>query len=104
MLTEVNRTMTLLEAATKKFVSKYPTGAHVYDKHGREIKHVTACNPVTGEVLRIDSRPPLFNLLLMKYQHAIGPRLMRIMFVSSGFRRRHGFWPAPLTLVPIKAP
>jgi hypothetical protein len=53
--------------------TQYPNGASVYDRQGRHIRAVMACNLQTGEVIRYDPKAR---------------------------KERHGFWPAPLTIKP----
>jgi hypothetical protein len=43
--------MSMLDAGTSEFRMAYPYGAKVYDRWGRLLKNVVACDPETGEVL-----------------------------------------------------
>ena len=52
---------------------QYPNGASVYDRSGRHVPAVLACNLETGEVIRYDTKTK---------------------------KERHGFWPAPLKIRP----
>jgi hypothetical protein len=86
-------------------------GAKVYDATGRRILHVSSCNPKTGEVIRnrhLSSwfwfggfywRPdPCSDSYLF-----LGIRWFRIStsyHYEIAFPLRHGFWPAPLRVVP----
>ena len=60
-------------------------GAFVYDCHGRRIQNVISCNPMTDD--RWAS--PLhwyFSKIVYRWPY------------RDTLPRRHGFWPAPLTL------
>jgi hypothetical protein len=74
----------MLDARDPAFQQQYPYGCHVYDAWGRPIRFVQACNPETGEVIRMVS--------------AINGTALASN-VSGGPWRRHGFWPAPLRVV-----
>ncbi len=65
----------MLDANDPAFQQQYPNGATVYDRTGRRIANVIACNPETGEVITFD---------------------------SSQLTRACGFWPAPLTIEPCQ--
>lgn len=79
-------TMSILDARNLAFREQYPYGCHVYDVWGRPIRFVQICNPETGEVVRM---VPAINGTALAVN------------VSGGPWRRHGFWPAPLRLVPL---
>lgn len=76
--------MTMLHAA--EVLQRHPQGCLVFDATGRRLDYVLACDPETGEVLRYAPRRAKPWL----------PRLIR----GWGYATRHGFWPAPLRLVP----
>jgi hypothetical protein len=81
------------------FEDQRPYGADVFDARGRKLTHVIACNPITGEVVTLDLRPAPFDRLLFrlrKPQHRWWYWLLYSHFVQ----HRHGFWPAPLRVVP----
>jgi hypothetical protein len=79
----------MLDANDPNFFQRYPNGATVYDRTGRQLHGVVACNPDTGEVVRWDESRIVGAVLRM----ARGREEIWIF-------RRHGFWPAPLTVVP----
>jgi hypothetical protein len=82
--------MPILDANDPAFFEQYPNGATVYDAWGRRLHSVVACNPETGEVIRL--RFTLhWRWWLSRW------RLVRLP------ERRHGFWPAPLRVVPNPA-
>jgi hypothetical protein len=95
--------MPMLDAADAAFRAMYPHWARVYDARGRELRQVTACNPDTGEVVMVDWRPTLWDRLTRPLRTR---RLSwwRWLAYRSGLPRRHGFWPAPLTVVPNDPP
>jgi hypothetical protein len=74
--------------------TQYPNGATVYDRTGRRIGNVFACNPETGEVIRRvpwgegRAHPIVALFRLLGTLHLLNPSLSLI--------RRHGFWLAPL--------
>jgi hypothetical protein len=65
----------MLDATTPAFRQQYPNGATVYDRTGRLLHGVEACDPETGEV---DSW----------------------VFIWGQQQRSHLFHPAPLTIEP----
>lgn len=79
--------MAMLHAKDPAFLTRYPHYATVYDARGRRIPHVSSCNPETGEVIRILPTKP-------------GRQGSIVLDVSGGPLWRHGFWPAPLRVVP----
>lgn len=96
--------MTLLTA--RDYHRIHPTDGTVFDALGREIPWVAACNTVTGEVIRLDvSLSPLLNCIRWT--------LLRDAFswlcittnpeIRYSVVKRHGFWPAPLRIVPAPA-
>ena len=77
----------MLEADTPSLREQYPNGCQIYDARGRLLRLVVACNPETGEVIRCESDGKAVALN-----------------VSGGPWKRHGFWPAPLRVVPLDGP
>lgn len=73
----------------------YPRGLRVFDATGRQLSHVMACNPETGEVI-IWNLPDWIRWRLRR----VKPRLRWDWLYSGSVHMRHGFWPAPLRLVP----
>jgi hypothetical protein len=104
----------MIDANTPTFREQYPNGATVYDRTGRRISGVVACDPETGEVITHAVgwiAKVWFNALWVqdRFSHtylrrfdwlSIGPRLLRETVVGGELLRRHGFWPAPLTIKP----
>lgn len=77
----------MLDANSPEFQRRYPHYCHVYDARGHRIRMVVACNTETGEVIRCESDGKAVALN-----------------VSGGPWKRHGFWPAPLRVVPLGGP
>ena len=106
----------MLDANTPAFRERYPNGAIVYDRTGRQLRGVVACNPETGEVITCDMgwiAKAWLRVLWTKdpFSHAYRWRLGRLRFpsrlpryevVSGEILRRHGFHPAPLTIEPCQ--
>ena len=98
----------------REFWAAYGFGATVYDATGRKIRNVMACNPETGEVITCDAgwiAKAWLMVLWVKdpFSHAyrwrlgrlrLPSRLPRYEVVGGEVLRRHGFWPAPLRVVP----
>jgi hypothetical protein len=94
----------MLDANDLNFAARYPYGAIVRDRWGRRIPGVIACNPETGEVITYGmgwvahawhgflwSGPKRGPLTWRFYR--------RFLPAGGGYLdRRHGFWPAPLTI------
>jgi hypothetical protein len=74
---------------------RYPNGASVRDRNGRYVPGVIACNPETGEVIQYD-RTAITRAWARLQMHLP----LRQWWGEVGFLRRHGFWPAPLTIEP----
>ena len=75
----------------------HPAGADVYDRHGRKLPYVLACNPLTGEAILwwpLDGLSGWINFKMFQIR-----RLFNLEPFLMEQRRRHGFWPAPLTVV-----
>jgi hypothetical protein len=87
--------MTMLTAA--EILSRHPQGCWVFDATGRRLANVFACDPTTGEaVIWCQAPSPLAWLVgLLPRPRPTWPWLYR-----SEIPRRHGFWPAPLHIVP----
>ena len=87
--------------STDEFWAIYGFGAKVYDATGRRLLHVTACNPETGEVIRADDTwltgAWIRALLAMRGNR---PRYLGKFTPPGELLTRHGFWPAPLMVVP----
>ena len=98
--------MTMLNANSPTFRQQYPNGAIVRDQLGRQVRYVVACNPETGEVITCE-----MGWIAMAWHKVLWPKdpsgLHRFRFAQGRFHvrggeilRRHGFWPAPLTIEP----
>jgi len=99
----------MLDANDPNFFQRYPNGATVYDRTGRQLRGVVAYNPKTGEVICWDIgwvTKAWFKVLWAKDRFSDACILRFLPFLSKLPRanvvagRRHGFWPAPLTIVP----
>ena len=97
--------MTWIDAREPGFAKAYPYGAWVYDAKGRALQGVIACNSDTGEVLTADC-----TLVQVFWYSVLNRRWpppkrrdmwLRRLFLPFGdsIGTRHGFWPAPLTLI-----
>lgn len=87
--------MTMLTA--REVLERHPQGCWVFDPHGRRLNDVLACDPITGEaVLWSKSWSPLAWMLRLLPR----PRPTWWWIFPREVHRRHGFWPAPLHLVP----
>jgi hypothetical protein len=78
--------MTMLTAA--EIISRHPQGCWVFDATGRRLNEVLACDPETGEVVRLDR------------EWLCDPceSLSREPVLRDGIPAVHGFWPSPLTI------
>jgi len=96
----------MLDGNDPAFQQQYPNGAVVRDRLGRQVRYVVACNPETGEVITCE-----MGWIAMAWHKVLWPqdpsRLHRFRFnygrfqvTGGGILRRHGFWPAPLTVTP----
>jgi hypothetical protein len=83
----------MLDANDPAFREQYPNGATVYDRTGRRISGVVAFDPKTGEVIRIGESRIVGAILRMA-------RGRQQQWDLPAEFRRHGFWPAPLTIEP----
>jgi hypothetical protein len=103
----------MLDANSPAFQQQYPNGAIVYDRTGRRIANVFACNPETGEVITFDTSgltQALLRLVQLNSPKAWRLRLQgaKVSWQEGSYGvlnksdyqllRRHGFWPAPLTI------
>ena len=106
--------MAMIDAGDPGFWDRFPHGAVLRDRWGRLIPNVIACNPKTGEVIAYDATP--LTAWWMTLVHLVSIKAWRLRFLgarlyvevstvrginwtpSSTLLRRHGFWPAPLTL------
>ncbi len=86
----------MLAADDPLFALLYPNYCKVYDARGRRIRGIVSCNPSTGEVVR-----------LLFWGHSLNTfiaRMTTILSLRGRFRRgpifSHGFFPAPLQVVP----
>ena len=107
--------MPMLDANDPAFQRQYPNWAKVYDAWGRELRHVKACNPETGEVISYGMgwiAKALHGLLWARdprsFQVIWRPRILlpwarpsRSGLIAGDHEllRRHGFWPAQLRVV-----
>jgi hypothetical protein len=87
--------MTMLDANSPAFQQQYPNGATVYDRTGRRIGNVFACNPETGEVITFDSRQ-----LTRAWIRLVNRLPLQQWWRDVSICQRHGFWPAPLAIKP----
>ncbi len=100
--------MPMLDANDPAFRKLYPNGCVIRDRLGRRLSSVEACNPETGEVVRLDGtwltgqwlRLTGRGLRIAVVSRVNGSGIFRWSAPSGGILRRHGFWPAPLTLEP----
>lgn len=102
----------MISASDPAFWRQYPNGCRIYDRLGRELRHVESWNPKTGEVIALDASPlTKFLLRLTRVNSPKAWRLRRLggkvirqewVFAAANgeLLRRHGFWPAPLQVVP----
>ena len=104
--------MTMLDANDPTFQRQHPNGAIVRDRLGRQLRGVVACDPETGEVITCDmgwvakawlrvlwAKDPLSHAYRWRLGRLRFPsRLPRYEVVNGEIMRRHGFYPAPLTI------
>lgn len=91
----------MLNANNPEFSARYPYGATVRDRWGRLIPRVIACDPETGEVISYDGTWLTGEWLRLTRRLRIGVvtrHVFRWASPSGGLLRRHGFWPALLTV------
>ena len=67
----------------------------VYDRTGRRIANVFACNPETGEAITFDS-----SQLTRAWIRLVNRLPLQQWWRDVSACKRHGFWPAPLTVEP----
>jgi hypothetical protein len=102
----------MISAADPAFWQQYPNGCRIYDRLGRELRHVESCNPETGEVIAFDTSRLTKFLLRLVQLNSPGAWWLRLLKAGISWQegvfsqasgqllRRHGFWPAPLQVVP----
>lgn len=95
--------MPMLDASDPAFQALYPHFAQVFDATGRQLHNVVACDPLTGEAVMVDLRPSLWDQLTLPLRRQ-RLRWWRHLAYRTSIPRRHGFWPAPLRIVPNPAP
>jgi len=83
----------MLDANTPALRQQYPNGATVYDRTGRRIGNVFACNPETGEAITYDS-----SQLTRAWIRLVSRLPLQQWWRDVSICKRHGFWPAPLTI------
>jgi hypothetical protein len=91
----------MLNANNPEFSARYPYGAIFRDRWGRRIPGVIACDPETGEVISYDGTWLTGEWLWLTRRLRIGVvtrHWYRWASPSGSLLRRHGFWPAPLTV------
>lgn len=89
--------MTMLTA--EEVLERHPQGCWVFDATGRQLAHVMACNPETGEVVMWSQTWSPLEWIRWRLRR-IKPRLRWDWIYGGELLRRHGFWPAPLRVVP----
>lgn len=83
----------MISAADPTFRQQYPNGCTVYDCLGRRLTGVEAFNPETGEVV-CQGKSRIVGAVLRMARGREQNWDLPAEF------RRHGFWPAPLKIVP----
>lgn len=81
----------------------------IRDACGRQLRHVSACNPLTGEVTDLLPADTWIGPLLIATESVmerIGAALLRrgVVPPPAEIARRHWFAPAPLTITRSEAP
>ncbi len=110
----------MYDANDPAFWEQFPYGAAVYDAWGRRIRNVIASNPETGEVIALDTSGLTQNLLRIVQLNSPKAWRLRVQGARISWQegsygvfsktsggellRRHGFWPAPLRVVPHQKP
>lgn len=94
----------MLDANDPAFQERYPNGAIVRDRLGRSLLYVVACDPETGEVITYAVLPIVAWWARLRWRITGADRLWQprgsMAVQGSSLLRRHGFWPAPLTIEP----
>ena len=80
-----------------EFQARYGLGARLYDARGRELRNVLSCDIDTGEVVMLDRR---LSPATQFYRLLARPRPYWPWVFPRSIPTRHGFWPAPLRVVP----
>jgi hypothetical protein len=83
----------MFDANDPAFRQQYPNGAIVRDRTGRRIANVFACNPETGEAITFDS-----SQLTGAWIRLVNRLPLQQWWRDVSICKRHGFWPAPLTI------
>lgn len=83
----------------EEFWAIYGRGARLFDATGRELHHVMACNPYTGEVIMWTGLGNALDWLRWAVRQ-FQPRAWRRWLYGANLHTRHGFWPAPLRILP----
>jgi hypothetical protein len=81
-----------------EILSRHPQGCWVFDATGRLISGVFACNPDTGEVVMMSQASSPLQWLIMLLPRPRPAWTFRLF--RTDIPTRHGFWPAPLHVVP----
>lgn len=96
--------MPMLDAIDPAFRERYSNGCIIRDRLGRQLLNVVACNPETGEVITYSVLPIVAWWIRARWRISGSPRSWQVMLPASMhdafLLRRHGFWPAPLTIEP----
>ena len=94
----------MLDANSPTFRQQYPNGAIVRDRLGRRLSGVQAFNLETGEVIAFVPFAPAALWHRLRWWWAITRGSIRIdgplLNIDASLARRHGFYPAPLTIEP----
>ena len=81
----------------RSILATNPNGVTIHDARGHLISGVHTCNPDTGEVIMVDWRPTLWQRLTSTLRRS---SQWNWLTLRSHVPTRHGFWPAPLHIVP----
>lgn len=94
----------MLDASDPLLLDLCPNGVIVRDRLGRQLWNVVACNPETGEVITLAVLPVVAWWARVRWRVTRGDRFWQVggslAVVGDELARRHGFWPAPLTIEP----
>lgn len=96
--------MPMLDASDPLLLDLCPNGVIVRDRLGRQLWNVVACDPETGEVIMLTMLPIVAWWARVRWRVTRGDRFWQVggslAVVGGELVRRHGFWPAPLTIEP----
>lgn len=96
--------MPMIDANDPALRRYYQNGCIIRDRLGRVLTNVVACNPETGEVITHTVLPVVAWWARVRWRVTRGDRFWRprgsLALVGGELARRHGFWPAPLTIAP----